>query len=122
MKTVLIYITALCVLSACASEGLTLNGRELEKEENDNCEGKSFTYFVDVLPIINSNCAISGCHLGAQQMDVPDLSSYEKVFNFRGQVGQRVGSRAMPPPGSGLVLSNHQINTIVCWVKSGAPQ
>lgn len=122
MKTVLIYITAFCFLSSCASEGLSLNGRELDKEENDNCENKSFTYFVDVLPIINSSCAISGCHLGTQQMDVPDLSSYQKVFNFRGQIGNRVGSRAMPPPDSGLALSDQEINAIVCWVKSGAPQ
>lgn len=97
-------------------------GREAEKEENDNCDGKTFTYINDVLPIINSSCAIVGCHLDVEGNDLPEFNNYQDIMEFRGLIGNRVGSKAMPPPTSGLTLTDNQINAIVCWVKSGAPQ
>jgi hypothetical protein len=99
-----------------------LPGRELEKEENDNCEGKGFTYSEDVKQIINTSCAISDCHVEGNTQNLPHLLNYMDVFDLRGKIGNRVGSRTMPPSSAGISLSNAEINAIVCWVKSGSPE
>ncbi|NQZ78085.1 MAG: hypothetical protein HRT61_18570 [Ekhidna sp.] len=69
----------------------------------------------DIMPIIASNCAISGCHNGSIS---PNLSNSSNVIASSARVKARTQARTMPP--SGRSISGEQIDLIACWVDDGA--
>ncbi len=73
----------------------------------------------NIFPLIETNCAISGCHLDSQQPLYTDPSI---VRDFANQIANRVSSqspsRVMPPSGS---LPQNEIDQILCWVNDGSP-
>lgn len=68
-----------------------------------------------IAPIIESNCAITGCHNGTQ---FPDFRSFSNIQNNAARIKTQTVTRTMPLEGS---LTQAQINDIVCWVDDGAP-
>lgn len=109
---VLAYFSVVPVLYGCEYN----NEEELFSEDDVCSDAVSFTSGVEI--IINSNCAISGCHVTGGTL--PDLSSYEKVKSRANSVKNETGSRQMPPPSSGKSLSAEEINLIACWAEQGA--
>ena len=86
----------------------------------------------DVLPILKSNCAFSGCHNGASAQDDIILESYESVMASDVVQANRLDNSdlykaitdddiddVMPPPPANR-LSNEQISTIAKWILQGA--
>ena len=67
--------------------------------------------------IINSSCAISGCHSGNV---APDFRDKNNVLNNAGRIRSRTSSQTMPPNSSGIDLTPDQIDAISCWVEDGA--
>lgn len=96
------------------------NEIEEEEEMEDNCEGTSFTYTNAVKAIVDSNCALSGCHVAGG--DLPDYTSYDLISSAANSVASRTRTRSMPPARSGRSLTDEQIKTIKCWVEDGAPE
>ncbi len=95
-------------------------------KDSENCEATAqatlqsgVNYTDNVASIINTNCAISGCHSGNQS---PKLSTFSEVSGSAARVLSRVASRSMPPRSSGLTLSDAEIKSIECWVEDGSPQ
>lgn len=88
-----------------------------------NCPDNEVSYLEDIKPILESKCAISGCHNGSLGAD-RDWSNFN-VFQENAQNGDVknfVTNRIMPPassPAGGL--SQDQINAIACWIDDGAP-
>jgi hypothetical protein len=123
MKKLVFILFSVTLIYACSSDSSdpTPGGGGMS-EENDECEGTSFTFANDVQAIINTNCALSGCHVAGNSQGLPDYTTYAGVFDKRGAISSRVGAKTMPPSNSGLTLTDAQIKTVVCWVKSGAPQ
>jgi uncharacterized membrane protein len=80
--------------------------------------GVSFTDTID--PIISMNCAVSGCHVNGNQL--PALETYEQIAANAETVKGKTSNGTMPPPASGISLSQEEINVIACWVEAGAPQ
>jgi hypothetical protein len=70
----------------------------------------------EIQTIMNTNCAVSGCHNGNQS---PNLSTLSGVQNSKASVKSRTGSRTMPPGGR-TPLTDDQIKKIACWVDDGA--
>jgi hypothetical protein len=66
--------------------------------------------------IIETKCAVSGCHNGTQ---APDFRVFKNVQNNAAQVKTLTGNGTMPKNGS---LTQEQINLIACWVDDGAPE
>lgn len=93
------------------------NEQELFGKEDVCADAVSFTPGVE--NIINTNCAISGCHVTGGIL--PDLSTYEKVKSRANSIKNETGSRQMPPPSSGKSLSEEEIRLIACWAEQGAP-
>jgi len=97
-----------------------------DEETQVDCLGVSATYTVDIAPIMNGSCAISGCHTGIFPADGLDLSNYLTVKNasINSKVLQSIkhlsGAKAMPQDAS--KLSNDKINKVECWIKAGAPE
>ncbi len=85
---------------------------------NGACEEITATLSDDVLPIINQNCAISGCHVaGTGRIN---LSVKDNIIQNATQIRDFTQSGFMPEAGSGLTLNDEQKLAIFCWVESGA--
>jgi len=80
------------------------------------CDGET-SLSADVMPLIESNCAVSGCHLASQS---PALSSTSGVLNNSSRIRSEVAAKTMPPAGSGQSLTDLERETIICWVQQGA--
>lgn len=82
----------------------------------------SYGYAEDVRPIIETKCAISGCHNGDMGADL-NWTDFDE-FHERaasGLVKFRVTHRIMPPSNSAAgPLTQEQINIIACWTDQGA--
>ena len=110
-KHVLIGLFFLC--ASCTYD----NAEELYGEKECPPGGTSFSQ--TVAPIINLNCAVSGCHVNGQQQ--PTLESYAQISSNANKIKERTSNGTMPPSSSGLSLSPEEIEAIACWVDSGAP-
>lgn len=70
----------------------------------------------NVQPIINQNCAVSGCHGGSQS---PNLTTAAAIVTNAANIKARTGAKTMPPAGR-TPLSQSDIDLISCWVDDGA--
>ena len=81
----------------------------------------TYTFAADVKPIIETKCAITGCHNGDMGQDL-NWTNFE-AFHERvesGLVKFRVTNRIMPPSSSPAgPLTQEQINAIACWSDQG---
>jgi hypothetical protein len=83
---------------------------------------ETYSFSQHVLPIIQTKCAISGCHNG----DLGEDFNWLQFENFHeraesGLLKFRVTHRIMPPSNSPEgPLSQEQINAIACWTDQGA--
>ncbi len=69
-----------------------------------------------ISPIIQNNCAVSGCHNGSQ---FPDFRIFKNIQDNAARIKAQTGSRNMPLEGS---LTQLQIDNIACWVDDGTPE
>jgi hypothetical protein len=86
------------------------------------------TYTRDVAPILRANCET--CHRAGEAAPM-SLRTYKEVRPFAAAIKEAVALRKMPPwyadPHYGKFandrsLSQHDIDTLVAWVKGGAPE
>jgi hypothetical protein len=101
------------LISSCSKEG---GGGGSTTVDCNTVSNKAFA--ADVNPIIQSTCAISGCHASGSTNGPGALTSYTEIFNARTNIRSAVSSGRMPQTGS---LSTSQKNSIICWIDGGAP-
>jgi hypothetical protein len=70
----------------------------------------------DIQLIINTNCAVTGCHNNAQS---PNLNTLQSIIDNSSRVRSRTASGTMPPSGR-QDLTQTEIDQIACWVEDGA--
>jgi len=75
-------------------------------------------FAADVLPILQSSCAISGCHAAGSTNGPGALTNHTQAAAAASSIKSAVSSGRMPQTGT---LSTAQKNSIICWVDSGAP-
>lgn len=102
----------------------TLQACYYDKEDliygNDDCNPVNVSYANDIVPIINSSCATSGCHVqGGGANGIFDNYDPVKAKVDNGSFRQRVVVTQDMPPGT--PLSNCQIQYIEAWLNDGAP-
>lgn len=68
----------------------------------------------DIMPIVEKDCAISGCHNGSQS---PRLTTPEAVIQNAGRIKSETQAGSMP---RNRTLSDQEIDLIACWVDDGA--
>lgn len=97
----------------------------------DTCSLDTVYFVNDILPIIQSNCAQSGCHDAASRQDGVLLTDYDNIVNT-GKIkkGKAEDSdlyevlvetdpdKVMPPPPASL--TPEQKNAIKIWINQGA--
>jgi hypothetical protein len=75
------------------------------------------SYANTVKAIIDTNCAISGCHDAGT--GPRDWTNFTNVKNNAANIKNRTVNKSMPPAGS-PALSQADIDQIACWVDDGA--
>lgn len=84
----------------------------------ESCDLTEVTFSQDIKPIIESNCAVPGCHVpGTGRVDYTSFQGLQIVIND-GRLKQRaVVQRTMPPTGP---LNSCDISKIEVWLDNGA--
>jgi hypothetical protein len=101
--------------------GLTPGSYDISVTDQLGCEittnadiTSGVSYATSIKGIIETNCAISGCHNGSQS---PNLSSFGSIQSSASRIKARTANASMP---RGRTLSQTQIELIACWVDDGA--
>ena len=98
---------------ACNSENEEdiLPGEEL-------CQDNTATLSGVVSTIIETNCAVSGCHV--QGTGRVNFTINENIIQNATQIRNFTHEGIMPPPESGNSLTAQEKMDIRCWVENGA--
>lgn len=109
--SVLIFFTLL-VVTACTYE----NEEELfgKVDPDSGSEPDEVSLTNDIVPIMNSDCAIPFCHVAGEQF--PNLSVKANIISNASSIKSRTQSGNMPRGGT---LSLAQKNLIKNWVDQG---
>lgn len=99
-------------------------------DSGEECDPDKIYFVNEVMPIISSNCAISGCHGGGSSQDGIELSSYSGIMEiveagdaFDSEIYEVItendsDDRMPPPPNAPLTAG--QIAIIMDWINQGA--
>lgn len=131
------FLTLIVLLStpSCTHDSLIPDdpGMPIDTSENTiPCDPDTIYFSAQILPILQSNCAFSGCHNAASAQDGVILDSYENTILTGEVVAFDLGEselyevliendledRMPPPPAS--ALNNDQIELIAEWILQGA--
>ena len=87
------------------------------------CKTDSVTYSGTIKPILNQNCALSGCHNDASAMDGVKLENYDgaKAIAVDGRLVGVVTHAIAPMPKDRPKLDDCTIQKISKWVAAGSP-
>jgi len=99
---------------------------------DDPCDPEKIYFERDILPLLQTNCAFSGCHNEASAQDGVILTTYEQVMNSGVVTPLRLDNSdlfevltdddeddRMPPPPSQR-LSQEEIQLVSNWILQGA--
>ncbi len=115
MKKILILVSIINItLASCAWDN------EEDLYGKIDCPPGGVSFSKTIQPLINTNCAVSGCHVGGQQF--PPLQTYDQIYEVRNRVKAQTSDGVMPPESSGNSLTPNEIDLIACWVDAGAPE
>ena len=99
---------------------------QCSKDKNNN--SNSFTvdcatvtnkaFAANISPLVQSRCAISGCHASGSLNGVGALTTYAQISAASARIRTAVASGSMP---QGSTLTTAEKNSIVCWIDSGSP-
>lgn len=114
MKKLAIRLSVFLLMLSVACE---YQNEETLFGNRENCAAP-VAFSTQIAPIIQANCAVSGCH--AAGAILPELTSFEKRKASAAEIKHETQSLHMPPPSSGKSLTQEEINLIACWVNQGA--
>jgi len=98
--------------NSCASDNI----EELYGLSDFVCDPQQVSFSSVIQPIIQTNCAISGCHIPGTGL--PNFQDVNQIkFNA---VEMKNRTRSLDMPRGGGSLSQEEIDQITCWVDSGA--
>jgi hypothetical protein len=143
-KLLMVIIMLGTLISACKHEPLIPIGwvppivdppdTTIITPPDNDCDPDTVYFTNTILPLLNSSCAIPGCHDQGSHEDGVVLDTYNNIINT-GDVkpGDPNDSKIfevvtdsdpddrMPPPGSGVpALTPEQIMDLFVWIQQGA--
>lgn len=109
-------------------------GGGIDSTSTVSCSPDSVYFANDVMPILQSNCAFSGCHGGGSAQDGVNLESYGTIISTAGVISFNADRSdlieviidsdpddVMPPPPS-APLTAAQIQVLTDWINQGAQE
>lgn len=82
-----------------------------------DCSGTLPTYAANVAPLIQSRCAMSGCHSSGVTNTGGALTNYAEIKSKATAIKTTVVNGSMP---KGSTFTAAEIKIITCWVDNGA--
>ena len=124
------FISALVVFYACRHEIPERNAVSVTPPLTTNpCSPDSIYFVNEIMPIISSNCTMSGCHDEASHKDGVVLTTYANILSYvkPGNASNsklytminRTDNERMPPPPLAPIPQD-QKNKIFKWINQGA--
>ncbi len=114
MKKKILYLLAgIIVFTGCYYDK-----EEILYPDGINCSTVPARFATDVNPIIQTRCAVAGCHAAGSTNGRGPLTSYDLIKNAAVEIKSAVVSGFMP---QGSSLTPAEIKAISCWVDAGAP-
>lgn len=133
-----LLLAGLFLLNACRHEilypggggtGGTGGGTGSGTGSTNTCSPDSVYFVNDIMPLIASNCAMSGCHDAITHEDGVDLTSYTKIMKYVSpgnasgsklykEIIRTDGDRMPPPPMPPFTTA--QKTLIQKWINQGA--
>src|SRR5688572_17078983 len=113
-KTALLLPFILVLIYGCYND----NSEDLYPNTGSNCDTAITTYTAVIKPIIDANCAVSGCHIGtaATGYDFTTYSGFASVANNGKLVAAIEHTGPNPMPRGKPKLDDCTINKIKRWV------
>ena len=135
----LIIFSIFILVESCKHEVVIPNDKVItpiptkgKVKDTSNCHPDTVYFVNSILPIIQSNCAMSGCHGKGSAQDGVELSNYNNIIStgditagspnnsdfFEAIIESDVKKMMPPPPNS--KLNSKQIDLIRKWIEQGA--
>lgn len=125
MKKLLKILSSVSLLMALSGCYYDNRAELLAQNPADDCNTDTVTFSNDINPIIQSNCAVSGCHNATTQaagLNYEEFADLKSVAGNGNLVGRITATGTALMPQGGPPLPDCQINKIRAWVQDGAPQ
>ena len=115
------------LLSILLVMGLVFSACSNDDDDVVDCDTSNITYTNSIAAVLNSSCAVSGCHVSGNEANA--WFSLEGYANAKATAdfGRMVGAvsheaeySAMPKVGD--KLDQCTIDKIIAWVNAGAPE
>ena len=119
MRKALPILSAILVLS----QGCYYDNEEELYEFQDqlnqsNCDDVDMSFANDIMPIIEGNCSITGCHLtGGNGILLEDYNTVKVRVDNGSLQNVVIDAQTMPPAGP---LDQCQMDQIESWITAGA--
>jgi hypothetical protein len=92
------------------------------------CSADTAYFQYDVLPVLVSSCATSGCHDAISKISGYQLTDYANTIKRGVSAGKATSSKiytviidgTMPPRGSGITMTQAQKDIVAKWINQGA--
>ena len=82
-----------------------------------SCAGVNPSFTADVLPLIQTKCAIAGCHAAGSTNAGGPFTTFAQISAKASDIKAQVSAGTMPKSGT---ISASQKTTLICWVNNGA--
>lgn len=102
------------VLISCSSE----SEDQVPAPTANKCEDSNVSLVNDIIPIVEQNCAVAGCHVSGTGR--VDFTVKTNIISNASQIRTNTQAGSMPPASSGRSLTTAQKDEIFCWVTNGA--
>lgn len=93
------------------------NPKKEEPQDTTTTPKDTVSWSLDVKPIIDAKCSISGCHANAQS---PLLKTYTSVFANRARIKVRAVTEGTMPPSGASPLNATEKEQLGKWIDAGA--
>lgn len=122
-KALVVFLIFSTLLTDCSWDNVPLHSNGSDGVKDSVC------YLSEIEPIINTNCAMPGCHDATSQEEGVDLSSYWGVLEIvkpgspeNSKLIEVItsGGEELMPPSPNQPLSADQIALIEAWIREGA--
>lgn len=114
------WLAQFLIIATVLTGGCRYDKEELLYPGNNppnNCAAIPASFKTEVLPLITSKCAISGCH-DATASGGQVFQNYNQISAAKDRIYIRaVIQKTMPATG---FLTATEINTLSCWIAGGA--
>jgi len=138
LSNLLLFASIIFISAACEHDPLTPIEDPIVPDDTTGngvivCDPDTIYFQQIILPLLNSNCAVSGCHDPETAKDDVVLSDYESVMATAGVVPFNADESEiievlfetdpddlMPPPPDNLPLTMEQKNLLIDWINQGA--